>query len=653
MTTQWYNGVAVAAWAAGLLGAESAGEAAPLIGAVAQVADYTALIARTGDALAGSVFVAGSRGGIFTWATGDQSVNITADVGQGLWVAPSSASTGASGAWKREIPDDGAYSLEWFGTAADWALAFNRAAAMLPVNGGTIRLRPGNGYNFNSQCYVKRSLFALDCTGAIVRPRNTGGATFKFGDGASVVFQNRIIGGIWDHGEASEGAPEQYVFELRGVNQFRTEGMFGINFYQFVKWGVPGDAVPCYHWHAVDCAINARKEAQGGTGPVFIDGDGAEGGLYLVNSFFESDAENQLDAITFFRITAAQQVQRFDGFSFASGLVKGFDYGVKVESGARLVNYEEGKAARYDDIGLWSVWIDVQSATTQGGCEDISIAGKRSGFYRGGGVYINNEHATIDCQKIYVSGMHASYLRKSAVYLNCTAAGGIAEVEIQGVGVWEYRPDATTDRPIYLSGPMNDVTVNAIGYSKDQDAANEPDYLIYNDTPTTARVKIGNDVRANLADFGTGAVYDPNIGDLSIGRYCAIHEDGTQRRSHSLIFTRNNVTGNSALQQLGIDGNNTFQIAAPMRGRVIHVSTTCSQALTAGTLVVGLGVGASIHADLRTSYASGDPLRKSARLPAGSVAYARDAAIEVRCTTDAAYLPVSNDVTALIQFEEM
>jgi len=41
------------------------------------------------------------RVGDFSWVSGDQSTNVTADPEEGVWVAPTSDATGASGAWKR------------------------------------------------------------------------------------------------------------------------------------------------------------------------------------------------------------------------------------------------------------------------------------------------------------------------------------------------------------------------------------------------------------------------------------------------------------------------------------------------------------------------------------------------------------------------
>jgi hypothetical protein len=73
------------------------------------------------------------RWGFFRWTTGNQSGHVTADSKQGIWVAPDSADTGASGAWQRLV--DGSIRVDWFiepGDADDTAgiqAALNYAAA--------------------------------------------------------------------------------------------------------------------------------------------------------------------------------------------------------------------------------------------------------------------------------------------------------------------------------------------------------------------------------------------------------------------------------------------------------------------------------------------------------------------------------------------
>jgi hypothetical protein len=81
------------------------------------VESYTALKALTaGDYDTVSVSDT-DRGGLFAWASGDQSANITADPGQGVWVPPSSDTSGSSGAWERLYA--GPVSVRWFGAVGD------------------------------------------------------------------------------------------------------------------------------------------------------------------------------------------------------------------------------------------------------------------------------------------------------------------------------------------------------------------------------------------------------------------------------------------------------------------------------------------------------------------------------------------------------
>jgi hypothetical protein len=83
-----------------------------------------ALKARSVAGLTGGEVIqlnAGGRSGQFAWVAGNQSANVTADPQQGIWVAPDSDPTGASGAWRRlNIPYvDGWVNPDWFGAVGD------------------------------------------------------------------------------------------------------------------------------------------------------------------------------------------------------------------------------------------------------------------------------------------------------------------------------------------------------------------------------------------------------------------------------------------------------------------------------------------------------------------------------------------------------
>lgn len=61
------------------------------------------------------------REGIFEWDASDLSTEVAADTNQGLYVAPDSDDTGASGAWVREWvrTGNGPANVRWFGAVAD------------------------------------------------------------------------------------------------------------------------------------------------------------------------------------------------------------------------------------------------------------------------------------------------------------------------------------------------------------------------------------------------------------------------------------------------------------------------------------------------------------------------------------------------------
>ena len=86
------------------------------------VLSYTELKALT--LLEGAIIVqyksasADAGGGIFEWVSGSQSVNVALDPAEALYVAPSSDTSGASGAWRR-VRDGAFASAAWFGIRGD------------------------------------------------------------------------------------------------------------------------------------------------------------------------------------------------------------------------------------------------------------------------------------------------------------------------------------------------------------------------------------------------------------------------------------------------------------------------------------------------------------------------------------------------------
>jgi hypothetical protein len=101
------------------------------------------------------------REGLFIFRSGDYSAEVTADPEQGLYVAPASDDTGASGAWVRQY--DGAINALWFMSAAQVAdvLAFGysenvtgalrAASAMIEYYDGGDLFLPRGGYLVGEQ----------------------------------------------------------------------------------------------------------------------------------------------------------------------------------------------------------------------------------------------------------------------------------------------------------------------------------------------------------------------------------------------------------------------------------------------------------------------------------------------------------------------
>jgi hypothetical protein len=87
-------------------------------GDVAKVATRTELAAITGQASGATRYLAESgREGTFVWSTANNAANVTLDTRQGVYVAPASDTTGASGAWVRKF--SGPLDVRWFGAVAD------------------------------------------------------------------------------------------------------------------------------------------------------------------------------------------------------------------------------------------------------------------------------------------------------------------------------------------------------------------------------------------------------------------------------------------------------------------------------------------------------------------------------------------------------
>lgn len=59
------------------------------------------------------------RAGLFVFNSANLSSKVSVDTPEGIYIAPSSASSGASGAWVRQLPKPGEWHVDWFGVPGD------------------------------------------------------------------------------------------------------------------------------------------------------------------------------------------------------------------------------------------------------------------------------------------------------------------------------------------------------------------------------------------------------------------------------------------------------------------------------------------------------------------------------------------------------
>jgi len=117
----------------------------------------TLALLKAATPLSGTVYMnsrsaAGDNGGgFFAWMGGNQSVHVTADPQNGIWVPPNSDTTGASGAWKRCF--DGAANVDWWGATGDGSTNDTTAIAAavsalgaINVTGWSLQFTPGKTY---------------------------------------------------------------------------------------------------------------------------------------------------------------------------------------------------------------------------------------------------------------------------------------------------------------------------------------------------------------------------------------------------------------------------------------------------------------------------------------------------------------------------
>lgn len=144
---------------------------------VASLADLKALSATSGVVVSQYRSTAGDGGGgVWAWRSGNQSTNVTSDSRSGLWAAPDSDTTGASGAWQRIYSGD--VNARWFGAVGDgttdnYAILNSASAAIVAQGGGVLYLPPaGAAYKITNTVALGNGV-KLKGAGTIVYPGDT------------------------------------------------------------------------------------------------------------------------------------------------------------------------------------------------------------------------------------------------------------------------------------------------------------------------------------------------------------------------------------------------------------------------------------------------------------------------------------------------
>lgn len=158
---------------------------------VYKVADRTALKAVDTEAHTTVYLMEAGREGTFKWSASNLSTIVAADIEEGVYVAPTSDTTGASGAWVRQ--HDGVLRPEWFGALAitDWGTpedSTDALASLAAVSGMVPAYIELSGFYRSTAAITLASVYP-DIRG--IRPGETG-FFFDACDGITVDYSTSI-----------------------------------------------------------------------------------------------------------------------------------------------------------------------------------------------------------------------------------------------------------------------------------------------------------------------------------------------------------------------------------------------------------------------------------------------------------------------------
>jgi hypothetical protein len=581
------------------------------------------------------------------------------DGGAGLWRYDSGSSATANGGTILAIDGGGAgrfFRLDaailnplWF--SSELGAGLTSAASAMAATYGRIRVPPGS-YTQSTQATFPRTknFYTVEMEGCRINVTYTGGAGYKIGDGTALtqicVFKG--YGTYIDQGNSVN----QPLFEARGVRGLYIQGFRGANLYQILKWGDGADAQSCYQWWHTDCEWNMRSNTNGGHIHA-VNGNGSAGGYYETDCAIEGDSERLVADQAFFYLDANQGPARFDHFARSGGSIwKYFDYGIYAEN-ARIVNVDFAGSVRIDDCGQWAVRIKVTAAGSKGGIEGGCFKGIFGGGQEGGGIWLSNESgpAIAVIQNVTVHGMETANLVEAFFKATTTGTGTMKQLQVIDNHLSDMNTSSNNVDCIILDGDITETKIAGTTMDRKSGSTYTPRYLIYNNTASTKSVWITDD--NTTIDANTGVVYDPNIGDLSIDRFCAINTDGTPRRSYPIRFVQTDFATsqtNVAMNVYDASGVAVAFARVLRRARIMGLSVDLNASVAAGSLTIGAATGASIDTNLDIVMTSGDG--GIVEYAAGSAALAAGDKVYARYTSDGS-LTANIDGSATLYIQEM
>lgn len=549
-----------------------------------------------------------------------------------------------TGYWLRSF--EGVMLNTWFGSELGDQLT--KMASAFNAVYGRGRVVPGS-YTMSTQATFPRTknFWKLELEGCRVNITYTGGAAFKIGDGTGLT-QICVITGWGTYLDQATNV-NQPVFETRGCRGFYTAGFRGAGLYQVHKWGVGTDVQQCFEWWHTACEWNMRSNTNGGHDHI-ITANGSSGGYYEHDCTIEGDSERLVADKAVFYLDATQGPARFDHF-VRSGLSiwKYCDYGLYAYN-ARIVNVDIASSTRVDDMGKWTVRILTDAVGVKGGVEGMCWKGVFGGGHKGGGIWLSHESGpSIGVfQNITVHGMETANLVDDFFKATTTGTGVMKQLHVVDNHLSDYNARSNATNCITFDGDITESSIRGNTMDRKNASTYTPAYLIYNNTASTKSIWITAD--NTTIDANTAVVYDPNIGDLSIKRFCAINPDGTPRRAYELAFAQTDFATSQTNAAILAAGSNVEFQRVHKRCRVVGIAVDLNAAVAAGSLTVGAATGATIDGNLDLVMTSGD----GGVVPyeAGSAALAAGDKVYARYTSDGS-LTAGIDGTVRLMVQEM